>query len=51
MTVARGLKLPGETSRGAILIAYQTESEEVTLSSLYTFLSTTTSLKRALPVR
>lgn len=51
MTMTTGLKITWETSRGAVFIAYQTDSEEVTLSSVYTFPSTGISLKRALPIR
>lgn len=51
MTMTTGLKITEETSRRAVFIAYQTDSEEVTLSSVYTFPSTGISLKRALPIR
>lgn len=44
-----GLTITGGTSRGAIFLAYQTDSEEIAV--VCTFVGTRNSLKRALPIK
>lgn len=46
-----GLTITGETSRGAVILAYQTESKEVALSSVCTFVGTRISLQKAVPIK